>query len=61
MLTPIGNPQNLYLFGKSGMNIGEFIALMLPYSLASLVLLVVMRIVPDAALLGLWAVLTSAY
>ncbi len=61
MLTPIGNPQNLYLFGKSDMNIGEFIALMLPYSLASLVLLVVMRIVPDAALLGLWAVLTSAY
>lgn len=41
MLTPIGNPQNLYLFGKSGMSIGEFIALMLPYSLASLVLLVV--------------------
>ena len=41
MLTPIGNPQNLYLFGKSGMSIGEFIALMLPYSLASLVLLIV--------------------
>ena len=41
MLTPIGNPQNLYLFGKSGMSIGEFIALMLPYSLASLVLLAV--------------------
>ena len=40
MLTPIGNPQNLYLFGKSGMSIGEFIALMLPYSLASLVLLI---------------------
>ena len=39
MLTPIGNPQNLYLYGKSGMGMGEFLALMLPYSLASLVLL----------------------
>ena len=24
MLTPIGNPQNLYLYGISGLNIGEF-------------------------------------
>lgn len=41
MLTPIGNPQNLYLYGKSGMGMGAFVALMLPYSLASLVMLVV--------------------
>lgn len=40
MLTPVGNPQNLYLYGKSGMGFGEFIMLMLPYSLASLLLLV---------------------
>ena len=40
MLTPIGNPQNLYLYGKSGMGMGAFVALMLPYSLASLVMLV---------------------
>ncbi len=39
MLTPIGNPQNLYLFGKSGMTMGEFTLLMLPYTLFSLVLL----------------------
>ncbi|HJB59873.1 MAG TPA: citrate transporter [Candidatus Faecalibacterium faecipullorum] len=39
MLTPIGNPQNLYLYGKSGMGMGQFIALMLPYTLAALVLL----------------------
>ena len=32
MLTPIGNPQNLYLYGKSGMNIAAFISLMLPYT-----------------------------
>ena len=39
MLTPIGNPQNLYLYGKSGMNIGGFVLLMLPYTLVSLLLL----------------------
>ena len=39
MLTPIGNPQNLYLYGKSGMGMGAFVALMLPYTLASLALL----------------------
>ena len=39
MLTPIGNPQNLYLYGKSGMSMGAFVRLMLPYTLVSLVLL----------------------
>ena len=39
MLTPIGNPQNLYLYGKSGMSIGGFVLLMLPYTLVSLLLL----------------------
>ena len=32
MLTPIGNPQNLYLYGRSGLSFGEFILLMLPYA-----------------------------
>ena len=36
MLTPIGNPQNLYLYGRSGMGMGAFVALMLPYTLLSL-------------------------
>ena len=39
MLTPVGNPQNLYLYGKSGMSIGGFVLLMLPYTLVSLLLL----------------------
>ena len=39
MLTPIGNPQNLYLYGKSGMGLGEFVLLMLPYTVISLILL----------------------
>ncbi len=40
MLTPVGNPQNLYLYGKAGLSIREFLVLMLPYTLLSLVLLV---------------------
>ena len=30
-LTPIGNPQNLYLYGQSGMSFGELVLIMLPY------------------------------
>lgn len=41
MLTPIGNPQNLYLYGLTGMGIGEFVLCMLPYSVAALVLLLI--------------------
>ncbi len=40
MLTPIGNPQNLYLYGRAGMGIGEFLLLMLPYTVVSFVLLI---------------------
>lgn len=36
MFTPIGNPQNLYLYSLSGMGMGQFLLLMLPYSLVSL-------------------------
>ena len=39
MLTPIGNPQNLYLYGKSGYSFGAFLMLMLPYAAAAFVLL----------------------
>lgn len=39
MLTPIGNPQNLYLFTASGMSMGSFFMTMLPVALLSLVLL----------------------
>ena len=41
MLTPIGNPQNLYLYNLAGMGIGEFIGVMLPYTIVSGVLLVI--------------------
>lgn len=39
MLTPIGNPQNLYLYNLSGMGMGEFIGVMLPYTVISGVML----------------------
>jgi len=39
MLTPIGNPQNLYLYGKAGLSVGAFIRVMMPYTLFSLVLI----------------------
>jgi len=45
MLTPIGNPQNLYLYGKSGLSMGAFLQLMLPYTLVSLVLLLLCIVV----------------
>ena len=39
MLTPLGNPQNLYLYGKSESSIVSFVLLMLPFTLLSFVLL----------------------
>ena len=39
MLTPLGNPQNLYLYEKSGSDIGSFLLLMLPFTFVSLLLL----------------------
>lgn len=41
MLTPLGNPQNLYLYGISGMSFPQFLMMMLPYSVVSLVLILV--------------------
>jgi len=41
MLTPIGNPQNLYLYGVTGMPIGEFLLTMLPLTSLTLVLLII--------------------
>ena len=40
MLTPIGNPQNLYLYSTSHIALTDFLLLMLPYAAAALVLLV---------------------
>ena len=54
MLTPMGNPQNLYLYAQSGIPLGAFLLLMLPYTLLSLVCLLaavlVLRARPLASL-----------
>ena len=41
MLTPVGNPQNLYLYGLSGLSIQEFLLHMAPATVLSFVLLLI--------------------
>ncbi|MCR5336930.1 MAG: citrate transporter [Lachnospiraceae bacterium] len=41
MLTPIGNPQNLFLYTEYQITLFDFIKLMLPYSAVSFILLVI--------------------
>ena len=48
MLTPVGNPQNLYLYSISGAGLGEFIGWMAPYTLVSGVLLLLVVFVLSA-------------
>ena len=40
MLTPIGNPQNLYLFSAFEMSMGDFVSAVLPYTVLSLILVI---------------------
>jgi len=41
MLTPIGNPQNLYLYGLAGVGAGQFMMWLLSYTVVSAVLLII--------------------
>lgn len=41
MLTPMGNPQNLYLYAQSHMGIGDFLLLMLPYTVVAAICLLI--------------------
>ncbi|WP_022748222.1 SLC13 family permease [Lachnobacterium bovis] len=41
MLTPIGNPQNLYMYGLIKIDFLSFIKILLPYTLVSTVLIVI--------------------
>lgn len=40
MLTPMGNPQNLYLYSKFNLSISEFFGIIFPYSALSLITLI---------------------
>ena len=44
MATPVGNPQNLYLYAFYSMNIGEFFSVTLPLTLLSLIILILASI-----------------
>lgn len=48
MLTPLGNPQNLYLYGISGMSFGAFTVLLLPFALLSFIMLMIWIILKTA-------------
>lgn len=45
MLTPIGNPQNLYLFSISEYSLQKFLLLTLPYAVISAILLIILILV----------------
>ena len=49
MLTPIGNPQNLYLYGRAGLSLGSFLLLMLPYTWVSFLLIMLWSTVQSKA------------
>lgn len=40
MCTPVGNPQNLYLYTTSGMSIKDFLTTLMPYTFLSLVMII---------------------
>lgn len=51
MLTPVGNPQNLFLFSRFEMSIGEFFSITAPITAASalILLIAIMMLKNDAA------------
>jgi len=52
MLTPIGNPQNLYLYSKTGLSLGEFVLLMLPYAAVALAVILTWSLIQSRAYHG---------
>lgn len=52
MLTPIGNPQNLYLFSAYNMSISDFFYTIAPYAMLSLGLLVIFSLFSDKSKLA---------
>lgn len=46
MLTPLGNPQNLFLFQQLDMPLARFLCIMLPYTVLSALLLLALLVFP---------------
>lgn len=59
MMTPIGNPQNLYLYSKSGEGALHLFLLMLPYGIAAAVLLLIFLLLRKNMSLGILALAPS--
>lgn len=51
MLTPIGNPQNLYLFSAYNMSITDFFITIMPFAMLSLAMLVCFSLFSDKSML----------
>lgn len=50
MMTPVGNPQNLYIYDEFGLNAMQFVTTMLPAGLISLVLILALSfLIPRSA------------
>lgn len=60
LATPIGNPQNLYLFTASGMPAGEFFTAMLPLAAVSLLLVLLATLLIPALPISLQCQTSSA-
>ena len=41
MLTPLGNPQNLYLYGVAGLSLSGFLSVTLPYTILAFILIAI--------------------
>lgn len=53
MLTPLGNPQNLYLYSLSGISLPSFLLLLLPYTMASFLgILIVILTIPKKSIVN---------
>lgn len=52
VLTPIGNPQNLYLYSLSKMGVSHFVMCMLPIAGVSLIVLVILTLVTGNTKVG---------
>lgn len=59
MLTPIGNPQNLYLFSAFNMTVSEFVLTVLPYATLSLILIICFCVIVGKGKIETVAVNTS--
>lgn len=44
MMTPMGNPQNLYLYGIADMTLADLLKLMLPFGAVSLIIILILAV-----------------